>query len=58
MNRIIIHFKDESINFINIEGTDIFEKDEYLHIYNGTDLVAVVLIDLVKTAYKSKKREQ
>ena len=58
MNRVIIQFKDECINTINIEGTDIFEKDEYLHIYNGTNLVGVVLVSLVKVAYKSKMREQ
>ena len=57
MNRVIIHFKDEDTGYINIEATDIFEKEEYLHIYNGTDLVGVVLASLVKILYKSTKRD-
>lgn len=55
MSRIIVYFKDKDTNYINIEGTDIFERDTYLHIYNGNELVAVVLADAVKVAYKSVK---
>ena len=55
MERVIIHFKGEDTHFINIAGTDIFERDEYLHIYNGNDLVGIVLTSTVKVAYKSVK---
>ena len=56
MDRIIVHFIDENTPFINIEGTDIFEQGEYLHIYNGENLVGVILASLVKIMYKSTKR--
>lgn len=55
MERITIHFKDEEENFINIAGTDIFERNEYLHIYNGNDLVCIVLASAIKVAYKTVK---
>lgn len=58
MERIIIHFKDEEKHFINIAATDIFERDEYLHIYNGNDLVCVVLASTIKVAYKSVKGDE
>lgn len=57
MDRVIVHFKDESLRFINIEATDIFEQGEYLHIYNGKELVAVLLASTVKVIYKSTKRD-
>lgn len=57
MERVIIHFIDEDKHFINIPGTDIFEQNEYLHIYNGKDLVCVVLASSIKVAYKSVKGE-
>ena len=57
MDRIIVHFIDENTSFINIEGTDIFEKGEYLHIYNGNNLVGVVLVSTVKIIYKSTKKD-
>lgn len=55
MDRIIVHFIDEDTHFINIEGTDIFERDDYLFIYNDANLVGVILKSIVKVAYKSKK---
>ena len=58
MGRIIVHFKNESMSFINILGTDIFERDGYLHIYNGDDLVGVILADEVKVIYKSTMKEK
>ena len=57
MDRIIVHFIDEDTHFINIEGTDIFERDDYLFIYNDANLVGVILKSIVKVAYKSKKGE-
>lgn len=57
MSRIIVHFKDDSLRFINTEATDIFEQGEYLHIYNGKDLVAILLVDSIKIVYKSTKKE-
>lgn len=56
MGRLIVHFKDENINFVNIVATDIFEQGEYLHIYNGNDLVAVFLKETIKIIYKSVQR--
>jgi hypothetical protein len=53
MERVIVHFKDENAHFINIAATDIFERDEYLHIYNGNDLVGIILASTVKVMYKS-----
>lgn len=58
MDRIVVYFNDEKLNYINIKGTDIFEKEEYLHIYNGNDLVAIILASTIKMIYKSTKREQ
>jgi len=57
MDRVIVHFIDENMDFINIAGTDIFERGEYLHIYNGNDLVGVVLANAIKSIYKSTKRD-
>ena len=57
MDRIIVHFIDEDTHFINIEGTDIFEQGEYLHIYNGKSLVGIILASSVKIMYKSTKRD-
>ena len=57
MDRIIVHLIDENTHFINIEGTDIFERGEYLHIYNGQNLVGVILASSVKIMYKSTKRD-
>ena len=57
MDRIIVHFIDEDTHFINIEGTDIFEQGEYLHIYNGKSLVGLILASSVKIMYKSTKRD-
>ena len=55
MERVIIQFKDSSLNTINIEGTDIFEQDEYLHVYNGKDLACIVLRSEIKVIHKSTK---
>lgn len=55
MERVVIHFIDENKHFINIEATDIYKCDDYLQVYNGEDLVCVVLISSVKTAYKISK---
>lgn len=55
MDRVIVHFIGEEAHFINIAATDIFERGEYLHIYNGTDLVGIILTSTVKVAYRSKK---
>ena len=55
MERIIVYVKDEERPYINIAGTDIFERGEYLHVYNGTDLVAVILVNAVKIIFKSIK---
>ena len=57
MNRVIVHFIDEATNFMNIEGTDIFEQGEYFHIYNGKSLVGVILASTVKIIYKSTKKD-
>ena len=57
MDRLVVYFKDEKINFINIEATDIFEQGEYLHIYNGQNLAAILLASEVKIMYKSTKRD-
>ena len=57
MDRIIVHFIDEDSHFINIEGTDIFERGDYLHVYNGSILVAIILASTVKIMYKSTKKE-
>lgn len=57
MDRVIVHFIDEDTHFINIEGTDIFERGEHLHIYNDNELVGVILASTVKIIYKSTKRE-
>ena len=56
MERVIINFKDEDIEFVNIEGTDIFERGKYFHIYNGNSLVGVILASTIKSIYKSTKR--
>ena len=58
MDRVIVYFKDDSLRFINIEATDIFEQGEYLHIYNGKDLVAILLASTVKIIYKSTMRDK
>lgn len=58
MDRIIVHFKDDSLRFINIEATDIFEQGDYLHIYNDKDLVAILLISTIKIIYKSTMRDK
>lgn len=58
MDRVIVHFKDDSLRFINIEATDIFEQGEYLHIYNGKELVAILLASTVKIIYKSTMRDK
>ena len=57
MDRVTVHFIDENMDFINIAGTDIFERGEYLQIYNGNDLVGVVLANAIKSIYKSTKRD-
>ena len=57
MERVIINFMDESISPINIPATDIFERGEYLHIYNGNDLVGIVYAPAVKVIYRSTKRD-
>ena len=58
MDRVIVHFKDDDLRFINIEATDIFEQGEYLHIYNGKSLVAILLASTVKIIYKSTMRDK
>ena len=57
MDRIIVHFLDEDTHFINIVGTDIFERGDYLHIYNGNNLVGVILASAIKIIYKSTKKD-
>ena len=54
--RFIIYFKD-SDTFANLEATDIFESGEYLQVYNDTKLVGMFLIDTIKVAYLSTKKE-
>ena len=56
MDRVIVNFIDENLEYINISGTDIFERGEYLHIYNGTDLVGIILASSIKCMYRSTKR--
>ena len=57
MDRVIVNFIDENIEYINIAGTDIFERGEYIHIYNGNDLVGIILASAIKSIYKSTKRD-
>lgn len=58
MGRIIVKFIDEDIPMINILGTDIFERDEYLHIYNENDLIGVISAASVLFIYKSTMKEK
>ena len=57
MDRVIVHFIDENTKFVNIEGTDIFERGDYIHVYNGTALVGVILASAIKIMYKSTKKD-
>ena len=57
MDRVIVYFIDAEPQFINIEATDIFQQGDFLHIYNGQDLVSILLASTVKIIYKSKKRD-
>lgn len=57
MERVIINFMDESISPINIPATDIFERGDYLHIYNDNDLVCIVYGAAIKVIYRSTKRD-
>ena len=54
MDRVIVYFKEETLRFINIEATDIFEQGEYLHIYNGKELVAILLASEIKIIYQRR----
>jgi hypothetical protein len=57
MDRVIVHFKDETTHFINIEATDIFEDGEYVKIYNGTQLCGIILASTIQMAYKTTRRD-
>lgn len=56
MERIVVYFKDDKLNSVNIGGTDIFEQGEYLHIYNDKNLVAILLASEIKIIYKTTMR--
>ena len=57
MDRVIVNFIDENMEYINIVGTDIFERGEYIHIYNENELVGIILASAIKSMYKSTKRD-
>lgn len=57
MERVVVHFKNDSLRYINVEATDIFEQGEYLYIYNGEKLVAMLLKDTIKIIYKTTRKE-
>lgn len=57
MDRIIVHFIDNTDLFVNVEGTDIVECGDYMRIYNGEKLVGVVLSSTIKLMYKTTRRD-
>ena len=53
MQRVIIKLKDGT--YINTIGDYLSREEGYLTAWNGNDLIAVVLLELVTVAYLSEK---
>lgn len=55
MKRVVIKFKDG--DHMNIQGDYIDMKDEFIYVYNGDYIVAIVRHDIVNIVCISEKKE-
>ena len=53
--RAIIKFKDNS--YINISADYIATQDDFIKVWNGENLVAMVRVEEVSVCYLSERRE-
>ena len=55
MARVVVKFKNEADDFINVEADEFHEDGEYIKAYLHNELVAMVLSSEVRIAYISQK---
>ena len=57
MTRVVIKLKDGT--YINTAGDYMAQNEEgYLIVWNGADIVAIVLFELVSVAYLTEKNQE
>ena len=55
MARLIVKFKNEADDFINLEVDEFHEDGDYIKAYLHNELIAMVLSSEVRIAYISQK---
>ena len=58
MARLIVKFKDETDDFINLEVDEFHEDGDYIKAYLHNELIAMVLSSEVRIAYVSQKAKE
>lgn len=58
MARLIVKFKNEADDFINLEVDEFHEDGDYIKAYLHNELIAMVLSSEVRIAYISQKAKE
>jgi hypothetical protein len=56
MKRVVIKFKDKELDHMNIEGDYIYRDGDYIFVYNGDNIVAMVRHEIVNLICISEKQ--
>ena len=56
MSRVTFWFKD-STNYVSVEADCFHQVDDYVKAYNGNEVVAVFLTDIVSGVYKTEDKK-
>ena len=56
MKRVVIKFKDKELDHMNIEGDFIDLKDDFIYVYKGDYIVAIVRHEVVNFVCISEKK--
>jgi hypothetical protein len=56
MKRVVIRFKDKGLDHMNIEGDYIDLKDDFIYVYNGDYISAIVRHELINLICISEKK--
>ena len=58
MARLVVKFKNETDDFINLEVDEFHEDGEYIKAYLHNELIVMVLSSEVRIAYLSQKAKE
>ena len=56
MKRVVIKFKDKELDHMNIEGDYIALQDDFIYVYNGDYISAIVRCELINLICISQKK--